>query len=104
METLTNSGTFVSADAETKTVAGTSDYWETLEATRYGFAPLILLIIACLGGIAAAFAVQDSEVKLLAVAATTTFVEVLIIAIAPMRMIVYASALALIVDLMVFIF
>lgn len=106
MNTLTNSGTFVSAGSETETTTdtGTSDFLASLEASRFGFAPLILMIVACGGGVAAAFAVQSSEIQLLAVAVTTTFVEVLIIAIAPMRMVVYATILAFIVDLLVFIF
>ncbi len=106
MNTITNSVTFISSEAETKTKSTTalSEFLDSLEAARFGFVPLILVVMACLGGIAAAFAVQQSEIQLMAVAITTSFVEVLVIAIAPMRLIAIACVLAFIVDLFVFIF
>ena len=93
----------ISVSAE-KTKTRLSAFLDELEATRFGFAPMILIVIACLGGIAGAFAVQSSEIKLMAVVISTSFVEILIIALAPMRMIVLASIIAFIIDLIVFIF
>jgi hypothetical protein len=74
-----------------------------LEANRFGLIPLLLVIMTILGAVAAAYGAQN-ELKLMAVAISTTFVEILIIALAPVRMILIASAIALIADLYVFIF
>lgn len=76
---------------------------DQLEANRFGLIPLLLVIMTILGAVAAAYGAQN-ELKLMAVAVSTTFVEILIIALAPVRMIVIASAIALIADLSVFIF
>ena len=104
MKTLTQTHpTNISVSAE-KIKTRLSEFLDELEATRFGFAPMILIVIACLGGIAGAFAVQSSEIKLMAVVISTSFVEILIIALAPMRMIVLASIIAFIIDLIVFIF
>ncbi len=87
-----------------KFISAFSHFLDELEVNRFGFAPMILVAMACLGGIAAAFAIQKSETELMAVAITTSFVEVLTIAIAPMRMIAVATVIAFAVDLFVFVF
>ena len=106
MDTLIQQNTVsVSAPVEkTKTTSAVSQFLNDLETNRFGFAPLILVAMACLGGIAAGFAVKGSDVSLMAVAISTSFVEILIIALAPMRMIAAATVIAFIVDLLVFIF
>lgn len=106
MDTLIQSNAETSSKKAEKiqTRTGVSDIIAQLEANRFGLIPLLLVIITVLGAVAAAYAVQESELKLMAVAVSTTFVEILIIALAPVRMILIASAIALIVDLCVFIF
>lgn len=79
-------------------------FLDELETSRYGFAPMILILTACLGGIAAAFAVQESEIKLMTVAVSTVMVEVLIIAVTPMRIVFWFAVVAVLVDLFAFIF
>ena len=104
MNTLVQPHAPSAAAEKPKFISAISHFLDELEVNRFGFAPMILVAIACLGGIAAAFAVQKSEIELLAVATTTAFVEVLIIAVAPMRMVALASAIALIIDCIAFIF
>lgn len=106
MDTLIKSQpeTFSLKMEKRKTSLSVSEFLNDLEANRFGIAPMLLVFMACLGGIAAAFAVQESEIELLAVAVSTTLIEVLIIALAPMRIIVLASVVAFIIDLFVLIF
>jgi hypothetical protein len=78
--------------------------WEELEAARFAITPMLLIIMACIGGVSAAYAVQVSEVMLLATAVSTMFVEILIVALAPMQMICLASAIALAIDTSVYFF
>ena len=87
-----------------KTKTRVSEFLDELEENRFAFAPMLLVAMACLGGIAAAFAVQGSEIKLMAVAVSTSFVEILVIALAPMQMIALVSVIAFLIDLFVFIF
>jgi hypothetical protein len=87
-----------------KFISAINEFLDDLETNRFGFAPMILVAMACLGGVAAAFAVQKSEIELLSVAVTTAFIEMLVIAVAPMRLIALATAIAFLVDLFVFIF
>src|SRR5687768_15105354 len=79
-------------------------FFNVLEEGRYGYGPLLLVIIVCLGGGAAALAVQKGEVQLLAVAFSTMAVEVLLVAVASMRLVFWFSVVALLVDLFVFFF
>ena len=109
MDTLIKSYpvTFSEKSEKAKTTSAVStmdEAFSDLEKNRFGMAPLLLIIMACIGGIAAAFAVQESDIKLIAVATTTAFVETLVIALAPMRIIVLVAAIAFIVDVLVFIF
>ena len=102
MNTFTKSNSAVFSSNIEKTKLAT--FIDDLEANRFAVAPMLLVAMACLGGIAAAFAVQGSEIKLLAVAVSTSFIEILTIALAPMEMIVLVSAIAFLIDLFVFIF
>lgn len=87
--------------SKTKTVSATAQIWEELEAARFAVTPMLLIIMACIGGIAGAYVVQVNEAMMLAVAVTTMFIEILIVALAPMQLICLASAVALGVDLLV---
>jgi hypothetical protein len=75
-----------------------------MEEARYGVIPVVLMAMMALGGIAAAFAVQVSQLQLMAVVVSAVLIEVLVIALAPMRFIFWASVAAFIIDLFVFIF
>ena len=88
--------------AERKQAAASTRFWEELEFNRFGLVALLLVVMVCTGGVAAAVAVNGAEWKLMAVAFSTVTVQFLIMTIAPMRLIAAATALALIVDLFVF--
>lgn len=94
----------VTITERTKTISWFTQLMEDFETNRFGIAPMLLVAMACLGGIASAFAVQGSEIKLMSVAVSTSMVEILIIALSPARMITVACVIAFLVDLFVFIF
>lgn len=100
----------VNASAKTITVANVetknktvSDFWEKAEFSRFAITPMILIIVACVGGIAAAVGIQQSAFKLAVVALTTAGVEACILAVTPMRVIIIGSIISLIVSLLVII-
>jgi hypothetical protein len=87
---------------QTQNAAASARFWEELEFNRFGFVALLLVVMVCMGGLAAAVAINGSEWKLLVVAFSTVVVQFLVMIIAPMRMIVFATAAALFIDLLVF--
>lgn len=94
----------VSVSVNTKSSRATVyRFWEELEFHRFSFLPFLLVVMACVGGLAAAVAVGKSEWALLAVAFSTGAIEILIMSVSPMRWIVFTAAVALLVDLIVFI-
>ncbi|MFI5203151.1 MAG: hypothetical protein ACHQF2_01550 [Flavobacteriales bacterium] len=105
MSTLTKTG-FVATETKTKTpetkVATSSTFWEDAEYNRYGITPLILLIVVCMGGIAAATA-GNTVIELLAISYTTVFSLTTIIAVSPMKVIISVCSIALFVDLLLII-
>jgi hypothetical protein len=79
-------------------------FFELLERDRFGMTPLFLVLAACLGGFAAAVTVQYSILMLCIVGLSTGLVEVMLIAVAPMRNIFWFLVAAVLIDLFVFIF
>lgn len=84
--------------AKVKTAA-TSEFWQKIEFNRFGIISLLLVIVACLGGIAASVAIQKSTLLLGMVALPAMAVEASILAVLPMRTIVIASAISALVSL-----
>lgn len=82
----------------------TTDFWSKLEFSRYGVISMLVLIIGCLGGISAAFGAHGSALELSLIAFPTIISLALILAVAPMRTIVYLCSVALVLDLIVLIF
>lgn len=76
--------------------------WEEPEFNRFGFVALLLVVMVCTGGLAAAVAVNGAAWKLMTVAFAAVVVQFLVMTVAPMRLIVFAAALALLADLVVF--
>ena len=104
METTLNQS-FTTSSAAKKTLSfDLTSFWDTLERDRFGMTPLFLVLAACLGGFAAAVSLKYSLLMLSIVGLTTGMVEVLLIAVAPMRVIFWFLVVAVMVDLMVFIF
>ncbi len=82
----------------------TSTIWKNMEFNRFGIIAILVVILGCLGGLAASFGANDNLLKLSMVAFPTIIALALVLAVAPMRVIIYVSAIALILDLVVFVF
>ena len=81
-----------------------SDFWNNAEFYRFGIISMLIVIVTCLGGFAAALAVKESTFQLAMVVSSAMAVEALILAVMPMRAIFIASAISLIISLSVIIF
>lgn len=81
-----------------------SDFWKQVEFNRFGIISMLILVIGCVGGFAASFG-TDGNIFMLALIAFPTIISLaLILAVAPMRAIVYLCSIAVILDLFVLIF
>jgi len=87
----------------TTSVAPLSDFWKMVEFNRYGITPLLLILMVCLSGIAAAFGAPDA-LQIGIVAFPCCIALALVLAIAPMKAIIYTSVIAIILDLFILIF
>src|SRR5258708_973975 len=76
----------------------TNAIWDYLEENRFGMTPVFLVFAACFGGFAAAVTIRYSLVLLCIVGLTTGLVEVLLIAVAPMKLTFWFLVAALLVD------
>lgn len=77
----------------------------SLEETRFGLVPILITIVACMGGFAAAFGTNTYEVMRLALIVFPTMaVLTLILAVMPMKYIVYVSAVAVAIDVLLLLF
>lgn len=106
MDTSVNSG-YVSAPtaiSHASTNFSLTAFFALLEKNRFGVIPTFLVFAACLGGFAAAVAVKYSLFMLAVIGLSTGLVEVMLIAVTPMRITFWFLVAALIIDLFVFIF
>ncbi|HEY1038675.1 MAG TPA: hypothetical protein VGF30_04680 [Bacteroidia bacterium] len=87
-----------------KTANKASKFWEVMETSRFGAIPIILTIVGCLSGIAAAFGAHGSTVELAFIAFPTIISLAMILAVAPMRTIFWLSSIAIVLDILVLIF
>ncbi len=85
-------------------LASISKFIKESESNRFGITPFLLLIIACVGGLAGASGIMDSWIKLAVVAFPATIALAMILAVAPMRIIFISTAIAVILDILVLIF
>ncbi|MBC7694519.1 MAG: hypothetical protein H7141_03640 [Burkholderiales bacterium] len=105
METLITSNhtksTIKLVKAESTTA---SAFWDTIEFNRFGIISMLVVILGCIGGIAAAYGAQDNALKIALIAFPTIISLALVLAVAPMRAIIYLSSVAIILDLIILIF
>ncbi len=80
-----------------------SKLFDDAEKNRFGIIPILIVVIACIGGFVAAFGTNDSSIQLGMIIFPTVISLALILAVAPMRSILWVSTLAVILDLIVFI-
>lgn len=81
-----------------------STLWKKAEEARYGIIPLLLTLVACLGGVAAAFGVGDSVAQLSMVVFPTMMCLSFILAVGPMKLIMWSGLVAVILDITVLFF
>lgn len=81
-----------------------SPLWKKMEFSRFGIIAILVVVLGCLGGLAASFGASDNILKLAMVAFPTIIALALVLAVAPMRVIIYVSAIALVLDMLVLIF
>lgn len=75
--------------------------WKTMDFNRMFISPLLLLATVILGALAAAFGAWSSTVELTMVVAPTMAVLALTLAVVPMRWIIGAFGLSLLMDILV---
>jgi len=101
--TITSSQIRTSSINETKKQS-ISLFWDKAEFNRFGIISMLVVVLGCIGGIAASFGAGDSIVKLAMIAFPTIITLALILAVAPMKVLTYMSILAIVLDVLVFIF
>jgi len=105
METIIRSNTAAqAAHSSGKSKASQIAFWNKIEFSRFGIISMLVIIIGCIGGIAAAFGANGSIAQLAMVAFPTIISLALVLAVAPMRVILFVSSLAVILDPVVLIF
>jgi hypothetical protein len=93
-----------SAKAESAQKTTLSQFWEQAETIRFGIIPYLLIVIGCMGGIAAAFGAGNSAFELAVVVFPTILSLAFMLAVAPMRLILSMSLIAIILDIAILIF
>ena len=71
------------------------------DINRYGIISMLLLVVGCGGGIAVGLSALDSTIQLIFLVVTTMAALSMILAVAPMKYIVYTSIFAVIVDIVI---
>ncbi len=79
-------------------------FWNKIEFSRFGIISILVVVLGCVGGLAASFGAGDSIAKLAMIAFPTIITLALILAVAPMKLITYMSILAIVLDALVFLF
>lgn len=76
--------------------------WTLAEASRYGINMLVIALVIIPGSMAAPFAVNLGDWQFALVLFPSVFTLLLILGLAPIRMIVYTAAFALVMNLVMF--
>lgn len=92
----------VASVSKNKEQVQVSEFWKNMEEARFAITPIILIVMACIGGFAAAVAMQYSWVLLAAIAFPATFALGTILAVMPMRTIIISSIIAVVIDVLIF--
>lgn len=85
-------------------VTSVSNFWTELEYARFALIPVILVIIGCIGGIAAGFGTNNSIFELAVVSIGTVIPMSLLMAVVPMKPVFYLSVIAVLLDFLILIF
>lgn len=74
------------------------------DTNRYGIIAMLLLVVGCGGGIAVGLGALDHLFQLIIIVLSTMLALAMILAVAPMRTIVYTSVIAVLIDVLVIIY
>ena len=77
-------------------------FFNKCEENRFGIVPILLTIIACIGGITAAYATNGNTLRLGLVIFPTILSLALILGVAPMKWILWLSTSAVVIDILLF--
>ena len=103
MDTITKTAqTNVSTNRE-KTNAQ-SAFWKNAEENRLGITPILLVIMSCIGGFAAATGILENWVELAAVTFSATICLAMILSGTTMRAIIASTFIAVAADILVIAF
>lgn len=83
-------------NAKTQTL---STFWQNAEFNRYGIIAMVLTIIGCMGGFAASYGAGDNIFKIALVAFPTILSLAFILGVMPMRLIIWSSTVAVLIDI-----
>ena len=86
----------------TNKVDSFNNFWDKLEFNRFSIIVIALALVGCLGGIAAGYAVQMDITMLAAVVVASMFTLTMVLAVAPMKYVVYGTLVAVLVDIMIY--
>ena len=104
METTVSSSAAFTHSKSTSHAPVQSKFWDMLEFNRFGVIAMLLTIVGCVGGIAVAYGAHNELFQIALVAFPTIITLALILAVAPMRLLVWLTGLALVIDMLVLIF
>jgi hypothetical protein len=90
---------------QTVTKVNQNQKWEKdAEFNRFGLISVVLLIVGCLGGITVGMGAIDYVWSLIMIVIPTMVTLSLLLAVAPMRYIIYAAALSIVIDLILLVY
>ena len=104
MSTLAKTTGTITSQPRTTARLISATTWETIENSRFGIIPMLLIVIVCCGGIAAGFGAGDDAFQLGLTSFPTIISLAFVLAVAPMKAILYLSATALLLDILVLLF
>ena len=81
-----------------------SPFWQMVEFNRYGIIAMLVLVISGMGGIAAGFGTGYDPLRLSLTAFPAAIALSLVLAVAPMKWIVWSTVIAFIIDCLLLIF
>ena len=90
-----------SIKSTTETVELSFFTWENMERQRYGIMAMLVIIVGCAGGIAVGLGALTQVFSLAVLALTTMASLSMMLAIAPMKAIIYTSVIAIAVDIII---
>lgn len=92
------------SDTQSAQKKSLNNFWKDAEFNRFGIIPVLLLLVACIGGFAASYGAGVSAFRLGMVAFPSIIALALMLAVAPMRLIFWSTATAIILDLFILVF